>query len=321
MFCSLQSPPRHSVDLDTEDDGRHCPSSTLQGHLQEPTAPIQLDSDSEDNPLNQQPGLNPLGPPALPTRRQLSGESRTHTLEATARDILQQPRPPTKADVVRLFHMLPPHLVRNTTSGMHVVGGASPRHCMQCACSTQELPVFTQVVNSFLASQHPSHVSTTFVIRTGCQSAVHRDVRNGPTKALAQQLTPTEPGEGLWIQDVTGDVVKQFKGVAIRGTVVSLQDPFIFDSRRLLHAGHSSHAHTRIIIVAFATIHASTLPWWIKEYLLDLGFPLPTPQQISEVTHGTLPCAPPRLKQLTLNEALQLPTRQLDQHEVVEVRD
>ena len=314
-------PPRLSVDLDAKDNGLRCSSSKLQGRLQTPTEPVQLDSDSDDDPLNPQPVPNPLGTPALPTRRQLSGEPRTRTLEATARSILQQSQPPTKADVVRLFHMLPPHLVRNTTSGMHVVGGASPRHCMQCACSTKELPVFTQVVNSFLASQHSSHVYTTFVIRAGCQSAVHRDVRNGPTKALAQQLTPTEPGEGLWIQDVTGDVVKQFKGVAIRGTVVSLQDPFIFDSHRLLHAGHSSHAHARIIIVAFATIHASTLPWWIKEYLLDLGFRLPTPQQISEVTHGTLHCAPPRLKQLTLNEALQLPTRQLDQHEVVEVHD
>ena len=271
MFGSLQPPPRLSVDLDAKDNDIRCSSPKLQGHLQTPTAPVQLDSDSDYEPLSPQPVPNPLGTPALPTRRKLPGEPRTHTVEAAARSILQQSQPPTKADVVRLFHMLPPHLVRNTTSGMHVVGGASPRHCMQCACSTQELPVFTQVVNSFLASQHSSHVYTTFVIRAGCQSAVHRDVRNGPTKALAQQLTPTEPGEGLWIQDVTGDVIKQFKGVAIRGTVVSLQDPFIFDSRRLLHAGHSSHAHARIIIVAFATIHASTLPWWIKEYLLDLG--------------------------------------------------
>ena len=118
---------------------------------------------------------------------------------------------------------MPPHLVRNTASGTHMVGGASPRHCMQCTCSTQELPLFTQVINRFLASQHSSHVYTTFVIRAGCQSEVHRDVRNGPTKALAQQLTPTEPGEGLWIQDVAGDIIKHFKGVALRGTVVSLQ--------------------------------------------------------------------------------------------------
>ena len=266
--------------------------------------PVQLDSDSDSEPVNPQPDPNPLRAPAPPTRHQLPGEPRTRTLETKAQGILQQSQPPTKADVVQLFHMMPPHLVRNTASGTHVVGGASPRHCMQCTCSTQELPLFTQVINRFLASQHSSHVYTTFVIRAGCQSEVHRDVRNGPTKALAQQLTPTAPGEGLWIQDVEGDVVKQFKGVALRGTVVSLQDPFVFDSRRLLHAGHSSHAHK-----------------WIKEYLLDLGFRLPTPQQIAEVTHGSLHCAPPRLKQLTLNEALHLPAQQLDQHEVIEVCD
>ena len=44
---------------------------------------------------------------------------------------------------------------------------------------------------------------------------------------------------------------------------MSLESPFVFDSRRLLHAGHSSQAHGRVIILAFSTIHASTLPWWV----------------------------------------------------------
>ena len=321
MFVSLQPPPQLSVDLDTESNEACCSGREPQRGLQARTMPVQLDSDSDSEPVKPSLSPGPLEAPTPPAWHQLSGEPRTRTLETTARDILQRSQPPTKADVVQLFHMMPPHLVRNTASGVHMIGGASPRHCMQCTCSTQELPLFTRVINKFLASQHSSHVYTTFVIRAGCHSEVHRDVRNGPTKALAQQLTPAEPGEGLWIQDVAGDVVKHFKGVALRGTVVSLHDPFVFDSRRLLHAGHSSHAHKRVIIVAFATIHASTLPWWIKEYLLELGFRLPTPQQIAEVTHGSLHCTPPRLKQLTLNVALHLPGQQLDHHAIIEVYD
>ena len=259
--------------------------------------------------------------PDLPVQRQLPSEPRARALESKAREVLQQAHGPTKEDLVQLFQMLPPHFVRTTTSGTHVVRGASPRHRMQCASSTQELPLFTLTVTRYLAQQHVSHVYTTFVIRAGCHHEVHRDVRNGPTKALIQQLTPATVGEGLWLQDVAGDVIKQFKGMDIRGTVVSLENPFVFDSRHLLHAGHSSQTHGRVIILAFSTIHASTLPWWVKEYLMELGFRLPTPQQIAAVTHGIRRCTPPRLKQLTLTEALKLPTLQLDEHDVIEVLD
>ena len=310
MFSVLHPAPSVCIDLDLVDNDGHV---FCMGKL-----PADLSGDNE--PANPLPDPCPLSSPDLPCQR-LPGEPRARALEFRAGKILQQALGPTKADLVQLFRMLPPQFVRTTASGTHVVGGASPRHRMQCTSSTQELPFFTRAVTRYLAHQHVSHVYTTFVIRAGCHHEVHRGARNGPTKALIQQLTPSAVGEGLWIQDVAGEVTKQFKGNDIRGTVVSLESPFVFDSRRLLHAGHSSQAHGRVIILAFSTIHASTLPWWVKEYLTELGFRLPTPQQIAEVTHGSLQCTPPRLKQLTLTEALMLPAPQLDQHDVVEILD
>ena len=130
--CFPPTPPQLSVDLDTEGDEACCSNRELQQSLQAHTMPVQLDSDSDSEPVKPSPSPGPLEAPAPPAWHQLSGEPRTRTLETAARDILQRSQPPTKADVVQLFHMMPPHLVRNTASGVHMIGGAltSPLYAM-----------------------------------------------------------------------------------------------------------------------------------------------------------------------------------------------
>ena len=164
------------------------------------------------------------------------------------------------------------------------------------------------------------HLSTACVIRRGCFSKVHRDIQNGPTGAAVVALSEIMPNEGLWVQDRAGDVFKEHNGEQIAGTVRSLCEPVIFDSRKLLHAGHMTQGSpaSRVIVVAFSTLRASAMPWWVREQLLDLGFRLPSNFQIRSATHGCSTCgAPPRLKQLSLKEDLSLSVKERDLHDVI----
>ena len=185
---------------------------------------------------------------------------------------------------------------------------------------TLKFPLFTMVVTRFLVAACPQHVFTSFVIRRGCYSKVHRDIQNGPTGAAVIALSEVHEHEGLWIQDRTGTTFKEHNGVLIAGTVLPLSTPVVFDSRKLLHAGHTTvaAARTRVIVVAFSTLHASTMPWWVRDQLLDLGFRVPNNFQIRSATHSGIP---PRLRQLSLKEALNLSVQDRDQHDVISVTD
>ena len=130
--------------------------------------------------------------------------------------------------------------------------------------------------------------------------------------------------KGCGFQDKVGDTLKEHAGDVLTGTIHSLKDPVLFDSRRLLHAGHvtTSIPHHRTILVAFSTLHASTMPWWVRNELLDLGFKLPTNVQIRNATHGKSPLGdPPRLRQLTMHEAFRLPVDQRDAHDVIVIHE
>ena len=59
----------------------------------------------------------------------------------------------------------------------------------------------------------------------------------------------------------------------------------------------------------------------VREQLSNLGFPIPTPEAFQEAIHGVGRRDEPRLKQLTLQEALQPGHETKDRHDVIEVKD
>ena len=80
----------------------------------------------------------------------------------------------------------------------------------------------------------------------GCEPAASAGSGSGAT-VPAPTGSPVAP-PSVPASAVTSGSFSSFGG---RAEKYLPPDPFVFDSRRLLHAGHSSHAHRRIIIVAF----------------------------------------------------------------------
>ena len=142
---------------------------------------------------------------------------------------------------MRLFSMLHARELKISAFGTYVLAGASPRSRNTLVTHTSKFPMFVMVVNKFLASVCPQHVFTSYVIRQGCFSKVHRDLQNGPTGAAVVALSHEARGEGLWIQDKVGNVPKEHAGGIVMGTIHSLRDPVLFDSRRLT----ARHAYPR----------------------------------------------------------------------------
>ena len=124
------------------------------------------------------------------------------------------------------------------------------------------------------------------------------------------------------MQDPVGTVPKQHLNQTIMGRVQPLMMPFVFDARRLLHAGHVddvTRTHERLVLVAFCTLHTSTLSEMMKSRLYGLGFNVPTHVECHVALHGSVPGNPPRLKQLTLHEFFNLDAHESSQHDVIEV--
>ena len=323
MFPHLLPCPTETIDLASPVAVMPWLASSVPGSPKAEVVPIDTDSEKDES-------FSPVTPkdrtwePARLLRRELPHCPATRRVERAALCLLRCEDPPRKQDLMRLFSMLHPRELKISAFGTYVLAGASPRSRNILVTHTSKFPMFVMVVNKFLASVCPQHVFTSYVIRQGCFSKVHRDLQNGPTGAAVVALSHEARGEGLWIQDKVGNVPKEHAGGIVMGTVHSLRDPVLFDSRRLLHAGHitSCIPENRLILVAFSTLHASTMPWWIRDELLDLGFKLPTNFQIRNVTHGHTPHGePPRLRQLTMREALSLPVDQRDDHEIITIHD
>ena len=134
--------------------------------------------------------------------------------------------------------------------------------------------------------------------------------------------TPCWELDGLWVQDVLGTVTKQHLNESVVGRIQPLRMPFVFDARRHLHAGHvhdPTRTSERLILVAFCTIHTSTLSEAMRSRLYGLGFNVPSPYECFVALHGKVPGDPPRLRQLSLLEFFQLGSGEDCQHDVIEV--
>ena len=207
---------------------------------------------------------------------------------------------------------------------MHVVSGVSPRGPDTGLNHSHDMPFMCMAVNKFMASICPTHLHSSFILRRGCVSTVHRDYRNGPSPSCIIALTPCLPGEGLWVRDVAGNIPLPFKGQELLGTVRNISEPFIFDARNRLHAGlilPGSDPDDRVTLVTFTSIHCCTLSIHVRQSLLNLGFPIPSEAAIKRALHGPAYCSPPRFRQLTMAEAILVPAPALDAHEVIEILD
>ena len=291
MF-ELRPPPPHAIDLDNDDDGE---SSN--------TTPIR-------------PAL-PLFPPTNITRLQ--------PVETLARRLLTLNIAPTKESILKCLELIPrSHLKQGPEGSQYVVGGSNPRSRYEVVTHSKNMPCFNMLVCRFVRHLAPQHKFTTYVVRIGAIDKPHRDVRNAPLPTLLIALkTPQPEKDGLWVQDVHGPVTKHHQGLELKGTVLSLAEPLLFQPRSFLHAGHvhdMRQKHERVILVAFCTLHASVLHWETREQLQALGFPLPTQAELYRALHGSIPGDPPRLKQLTLHDFAKFRSG-LDEHDVIEVWD
>ncbi|CAE7235040.1 unnamed protein product [Symbiodinium sp. KB8] len=134
--------------------------------------------------------------------------------------------------------------------------------------------------------------------------------------------TPNWDTDGLWVQDPVGTIPKQHLDQTILGRVQSLRMPFVFDARRLLHAGHvadPTRCQERLVLVAFCTLHVSTLSEAIRSRLFGLGFNVPSIAECHVALHGCIPGAVPRLRQLSLSEFFALSAAESAKHDVIEV--
>ena len=191
-----------------------------------------------------------------------------------------------------------------------MVGGASPRCRDSLLTLSIDLPYFNFAVNKYLHWVAPDHKFTTSVLRRGAIEVPHRDTRNAPFPSLVQAFaTPNWDTDGLWVQDPVGTIPKQHLDQTVLGRVLSLMMPFVFDARRLLHAGHvadPTRRHERFVLVAFCTLHVSTLSEVVRSRLFGLGFNVPSSTECHVALHGFIPGVPPRLRQLSLPEFFQL---------------
>ena len=244
-------------------------------------------------------------------------------IERSALRLTNNPQAPSSTDILHLFQQLPrSRLRRGSDRSMYIVCGANSRCTNSVLTQCVDTPYFCMAVNRFIRSWSPMHPYSTWTLKQGCRDTLHRDTRNGPTDSWLMCLTPCEPEEGLWIADHIGGVYKRHRGEELAGSVLNLCQPVTFPARRNLHAGHvsdPSRAQSRVVLIAFSTLNAATVSPQVRQQLVDLGFHVPSRALLREATHGPGSGDEPRLKQLTLEEALHLPQDRKDKQDVIEV--
>ena len=294
VMFALKPPPPHAIDLDNDPDNQS-PNTTAEN-------------------------------PALHFFT-ITTNLRLQPVELLARQTLRLNALPTKQSLLNCLELIPrSHIKTGPEGSQYVVGGCNPRSRYEKVTHSRTLPFFNMLVCRYLRHLAPQHRFTTYVVRFGAIERPHRDVRNAPLPTLLVALKTPEPNkDGLWVQDVLhGCVIKDHHGSALKGTVLSIEDPLLFQPRSFLHAGHVhdlTKKNERVVLVAFSTLHASVLHWEAQEKLQALGFPLPTQAELFRAVHGSIPGDPPRLKQLSMHDFLQSKGPDMDDHDVVEVWD
>ena len=310
MFC-LRPAPELPIDL--------C-SPKPQAQTREPSL-----RDSSSNSTYTLPTFASAPQNLKPLSQPITANHRLAPVELEALKACKLPCPPSKQDVMRCFDLIPRAFMKLGPHGSrYVVGGASPRSRHTVLTHSRLLPIFNCLVTRYLGAICPHHKFTTYVLRTGVLDKPHRDTKNAPLPSLIQALrTPNPRTDGLWLHDPLGSVPKVYEGNLLKGSIIPLHEPYLFQPRSVLHAGHvqdPAESLGRLILVAFTTIHGSVLSESTRLELCDLGFRIPDAVDFQCALHGSIPGDFPRLRQLSLQEALRLPSEVVDRHDVVPLR-
>ena len=287
-----------------------------------PPPPVPIDLESPAHTRSQPEELST----ALVSDFELTSDPRLNAAETTAREAYLHACSPTAHSILQCLALLPrTHLKPGPEGSSFVIGGSSPRSRYDVVAHSRNLPFFNLLVTRYIRSIAPKHTFTSYILRIGAIDKPHRDVRNAPIPSLIIALSTPDPDkDGLWIQDIHGPVAKQHLGASIRGTVLPLNQPLLFQPRSFLHAGHvhdMARVRERVILVAFSTLHASVLHWDTRNQLSALGFCLPSTSELYKALHGSIPGDPPRLKQLTMHDFVFRGVESMDDHDVIEVLD
>ena len=313
--------------LGDEDDTKDSPGTNTVPNASRVTV---LDSDSEYEVREGTSIRNPLTPKLRPQDPDFGFTESLllRPIEVMAARMLQRSQHPSKDEILELFAMMPASgLRRNTTADggviRYLVSGASPRSNSDILTHCTDNPFFACAVNRYIFSIAPQHKYTSFVIRQGCSGVVHRDLRNGPFRSMIVNLSTGGEGDGLWLHDRLGSVMKTFGDQQLPGVVLPLDSPVFIDARKHLHAGHVKHqsrAQARVILIAFSALNLANLGSAARWKLLGLGFPLP------DLNNPACRCdmndfqSPVRLRQLSIREAVEAFAHH-PQQDVIEVLD
>ena len=217
-------------------------------------------------------------------------------VESAAQSLLDhsQERPISHADILNLWTLIPPNKrlrpkpsqvpdgppesARNMT---YVILGLSPRTPNHLTNLSFALKSTIGVINRFIHSWAPGFKYSTIAIIANGNKGPHRDL-NAEGLSFLTCLT-TQDGGDLWIHnDKAGDSAVQHHGKTLWGDVVQIkQQPILFPSRALIHACTPWKGTTRVVLIAFNSLHARSLSTDHRSTLnLIWKVPAPSPEDL-----------------------------------------
>ena len=163
--------------------------------------------------------------------------------------------PPSAEQVLQLFNMLPWEAPSRTGGGTEVASfscGAYLQGRLQgFRANSKRFPNASAVFASFVRHKLPEHPFTTLTLVCNLQTDCHVDSGNLSTPNAVFAISHFTGG-GIWVGDGKGPHVRDVKGHAVQGTIMSLDpDPVVFDAYKFPHSTEEWQGE-RIVLVAYA---------------------------------------------------------------------
>ena len=218
-------------------------------------------------------------------------------VESAAQNLLAQSpeRPISHADILNLWTLIPPNKrlrpkpsqVTNGTpesprNMTYVILGQSPRIPDHLTNLSFALKSTIEVINRFIQSWAPGFKYSTIAVIANGNKGPHRDLNNAEGLSFLTCLTTQEGGD-LWIQnDKGGDSAVQHHDKTLWGNIVQIKhQPILFPSRALIHSCTPWKGSTRVVLIAFNSLHARSLSTDHRSMLnLVWKVPAPSPEDL-----------------------------------------
>ena len=186
--------------------------------------------------------------------------------------------PPSAEQVLQLFNLLPWEAPPRTGGGAEVAsfscGAYSQGRLQGLRANSKRFPAASAVFASFVRHRLPDHPFTTVTLFRNLQTDCHVDSGNLSTPNAVFAISHFTGG-GIWVGDGKGPHVRNVKGQAVQGTVMSLdQDPVVFDAYRFPHCTEPWQGE-RVVLVAYAVKNLSEMQTDQAMALLQQGFLVP----------------------------------------------